>query len=93
MLHDNLEGNNVVEEVINNFLPPPVPEEQQLFQLADEMYVQQPLLPANHINMVVEEVPLDQLIDVDEFNLPEDVMAEDGNVQGQQEVGNMMTNS
>jgi len=64
-LNDLLEGNEVVEEVIlvqefQNNLPPPIAEQQQLMNLADiELQQNVPMLPANHVAMQVEEVPLD----------------------------------
>lgn len=89
-LNDILQGNNVVEEAINNVLPPPIPEEQVLLNLADDPQ-NVPFLPANHINMVVEEIPLDQLMDVEEMeNLNgqgdlQDQADEKGNLNDQEE--------
>jgi len=62
----------VVEEAINNVLPPPAPEEQQLLHLADVPQQNLPFLPVNHVNMVVEEFPFEQLMDGNEVNLPDD---------------------
>lgn len=78
-LNDLLEGNNVVEEVIieqnvQNNLPPMPQEEQQLFHFADEFQLQGPLMPVNPINLVDEEIPLDQLIGEDELDLPENII-------------------
>ena len=40
----------------------------------DEMQMQVPFLPVNHVNLIDEEIPLDQLVDFNEVNLPEDLM-------------------
>ena len=81
-LNDLLEGNEVVEEVIlaQEFqnLPPPIAEQQQLMNLADiELQQNVPMLPANHVAMQVEEVPLDQLVDFEnDVNLPDDLLGD-----------------
>lgn len=82
-LNDLLEGNEVVEEVIlaqefQNNLPPPIAEQQQLMNLADiELQQNVPMLPANHVAMQVEEVPLDQLVDFEnDVNLTDDLLGD-----------------
>ena len=45
-------------------------------QLANEEMQQVPHLLVGHINLIEEEIPLDQLIDFDDINLPEKLMDE-----------------
>lgn len=67
-LNDLLEGNKVVEEVIiaqnlqNNILPPMLPEEQQLLQVADDFQQNEPQLPVIPANALDENIMEEEVV-------------------------------
>jgi hypothetical protein len=76
---DFLELNDFIEEVVEEVqeiavqLPPPIPEEENLLDLANQVQKQEvaPLqFPLNPVNVWVEEVPLDQLVEFEDDGFP-----------------------
>lgn len=77
---DFLELNDFIEEVGEEVqeiavpLPPPIPKEENLLDLANQVQEQEvaPLqFPLNPVNVWVEEVPLDQLVEFEDDGFPD----------------------
>jgi len=71
-LNDILNGNDVVEQfIVQHDIPAMGLAKQALLVMADDELQQQvPHLPANLIDVLDEQVPLEHMIDFDEHGLP-----------------------